>query len=108
MNITQSEPHESLSDIEYYSFRCTRCGDTDRRLLSRQRVAAAEIAASMKAAMTSSLPKPQERIGRKEHHSLGRRGFSNLRDKSPTAQRHWNRPNESFKDRMVKILIRGS
>jgi putative transposase len=56
MEVTQSEPHESLSDLEYYSFKCTHCGDTERRLLSRQRVAAAEIAASMKAAMRSMTP----------------------------------------------------
>src|SRR5262249_36556503 len=60
MQVDQIDPHETLVSCEHYTFRCTSCGDIERRLLSRQRVAAAEILESRK--IVQPLLKPQEKI----------------------------------------------
>jgi len=60
MEVAQIESHDSLATCEHYTFRCKGCGETERRLLSRERVAAAEILRSIKIAQ-SSLLKPQEK-----------------------------------------------
>jgi hypothetical protein len=64
MQVDQIDPHETLLSCEHYTFRCTSCGDIERRLISRQRVAAAEIVGSRK--IVQPLLKPQEKIFRRD------------------------------------------
>jgi hypothetical protein len=66
MQVDQIDPHETLISCEHYTFRCTSCGDIERRLLSRQRVAAAEILESRK--IVQPLLKPQGKIIRSDEH----------------------------------------
>src|SRR5262249_34040316 len=66
MQVDQIDPHETLVSCEHYTFRCTSCGDIERRLLSRQRVAAAEILEARK--IVQPLLKPQEKIFGSDEH----------------------------------------
>jgi hypothetical protein len=66
MQVDQIDPHETLLSCEHYTFRCTSCGDIERRLLSRRRVAAAEILESRK--IVQPLLEPRETIFRSDEH----------------------------------------
>jgi hypothetical protein len=68
MEVTQSEPHESLPNFAYDSFRCSGCADTERRLLPRGRVPVI----GPTTAARPSMPKPEEMIGRTEDHDMAR------------------------------------
>ena len=57
MNVTGVDAHESLSDVAYHTFRCTACGDVERRLLART-VLAQEILAVPD--LREPLPTPRE------------------------------------------------
>ena len=65
MEVTQTEPHEFLLDVAYYSFKCPGCADLERRLLPRGQVSVTEILRSTTQSQAPQMPKPQEKICRK-------------------------------------------
>src|SRR5882672_10289792 len=71
MDVTQSEPHELLANFAYYSFKCSGCADTERRLLPRGRVPEIELLTPT-TATPPPIPKPEEKIGRTEDHDVAR------------------------------------
>ncbi len=70
MDVLQSEPHDFLLSCEYYTLKCRGCACVEKRLLSRRPVPISEILASTNADK-SSLPTPQEKIGRADTANSG-------------------------------------
>src|SRR4051812_36996388 len=62
MEVQQIEPHEALFSCQYVTLRCTACGEIEKRALSRERVAAAEILERIRVAQPHSLPTPHDTI----------------------------------------------
>ena len=98
MEVREVEPHDFLLSCQQYTFRCTGCGETEQRLLSRERNVADEILMSVKIERSSALLKPHEKIPWREDQGLGRPEFSNLRQNTPAAPHGCHRVNELMKD----------
>src|SRR5262249_7624843 len=109
MDVIEVGPHDFLQSCEQYTFRCTGCGDTEQRLLSRERNVADEILKSTKIERSPSLLKPHEEIHRRDDQGLDRPEFSNIPDNTSDAAQGWHRVNELMKDpkQFIETFVRG-
>ena len=67
MQVTQSEQHESIETLAYYSLTCHRCGDTDRRLLTKRGTLPEDNLDAKQTPRYPSLPRPRDMFVRTDN-----------------------------------------